>query len=104
MSGRVAGKKALITGAPQGLGAASAWALAREGARVLLTDVNEAGVREVAEAIDAELGAGVAHSLRHDVSNEVDWITAIAFARETMGGLSVLVNNAGIAIMGSVED
>ena len=57
MSGRVVGKKALITGAAQGLGAASAWGLAREGARVLLTDVNEAGARQVAEAIDAELGA-----------------------------------------------
>ena len=42
MTGRVAGKKALITGAAQGLGAASAWGLAREGATVLLTDVNEA--------------------------------------------------------------
>jgi NAD(P)-dependent dehydrogenase (short-subunit alcohol dehydrogenase family) len=104
MSGRVAGKKALVTGAAQGLGAASAWALAREGARVLLTDVNEAGARQVVEAIDAELGAGVAFSLRHDVSDEDDWIAAIGFARETMGGLSVLVNNAGIAILGSVED
>ena len=53
MSGRVAGKKALITGAAQGLGAASAWGLAREGAIVLLTDVNESGARQVADAIDA---------------------------------------------------
>ena len=104
MSGRVVGKKALITGAAQGLGAASAWGLAREGARVLLTDVNEAGARQVPAAIDAELGAGVAHTMRHDVSSEDDWIAAIARARETMGGLSVLVNNAGVAILGSVED
>src|SRR5271156_3523560 len=104
MSGRVEGKKALITGAAQGLGAASAWGLAREGARVLITDVNEAGARQVAAAIDAELGAGVAHSMRHDVSSEDDWIAATARARETMGGLSVLVNNAGVAILGSVED
>ena len=103
MSGRVVGKKALITGAAQGLGAASAWGLAREGARVLLTDVNEAGARQVAEAIDAELGAGVAHSMRHDVSNEDDWIAAIARARETMGGLSVLLNNAGIDWRGYME-
>jgi len=104
MGGRVAGKKALVTGAAQGLGAASARGLAREGAKVLLTDVNEAGVREVAEAIDAELGAGVAHWLRHDVASEADWIAAIDRAREAMGGLSVLVNNAGIAILGSVEE
>src|ERR1700679_3851868 len=78
MSGRVAGKKALVTGAAQGLGAASAWGLAREGATVLLTDVNESGARQGAAAIGR--------------------------AREVMGGLSVLVNNAGIALLGSVED
>ena len=42
MAGRVAGKKALITGAAQGLGAAQAWMLAREGAQVLLADINAA--------------------------------------------------------------
>ena len=104
MTGRVAGKRALITGAAQGLGAASGWRLAREGARVLLTDLNEKGASEVAEAINAEIGSGVATALRHDVTSENDWIAAIASARATMGGLSVLVNNAGIVVMGSVED
>jgi len=104
VSGRVAGKKALVTGGAQGLGAASAVALAREGAKVLLTDVNEAGASEVAESINQQFGAGAAFSMRHDVASEDDWIAAIGRAREVMGGLSVLVNNAGIAIMGSVED
>ena len=63
MAGRVAGKKALITGAAQGLGAAQAMMLAREGAQVLLADINAAGAAQQAEAINAELGAGIAFSV-----------------------------------------
>jgi NAD(P)-dependent dehydrogenase (short-subunit alcohol dehydrogenase family) len=43
------------------------------------------------------------HSLRHDVTNDSDWIDVIASAREQLGGLSVLVSNAGIALTGSVD-
>jgi NAD(P)-dependent dehydrogenase (short-subunit alcohol dehydrogenase family) len=104
VSGRVAGKKALVTGAAQGLGAASAWRLAREGALVLLTDLNEAGVIDQAAAIDAECGAGTAFAMRHDVTSESDWTDAIERARASLGGLSVMVNNAGIVVTGSVEE
>jgi len=103
MNRRLAGKTALVTGAAQGLGAAIAAMLAREGARVLLTDINEAGAQAQAEAIDAACGAGTAFATRHDVSSEADWLAALDLARERLGGLSVLVNNAGIAIGGSVE-
>jgi len=58
--GRVTGKKALITGAAQGLGAAHAWMLAREGAKVLLTDINGEGASTTAAAINAALGSGTA--------------------------------------------
>lgn len=102
--GRVAGKKALVTGAAQGIGASIALHLAREGAHVLLTDRNEAGVAAQAEQINAEIGDTVAFARRHDVTDESEWIAAIADARVRMGGLSVLVNNAGIALLGSVED
>ncbi|MBV1686970.1 glucose 1-dehydrogenase [Novosphingobium sp. G106] len=104
MTQRLAGKTALITGAAQGLGAGIALALAREGARVVATDRNEAGALATAAGIDAELGADTACAIRHDVTSEDDWQAALAFAADRLGGLSVLVNNAGIVTMGSVED
>lgn len=101
--GRVQGKKALVTGAAQGLGAAHAWMLAREGARVLLTDINGDGATAQAEAINAELGAGTAFAMRHDVTSEADWDAAVVLAAEKLGGLSVLVNNAGVGVRGNIE-
>jgi NAD(P)-dependent dehydrogenase (short-subunit alcohol dehydrogenase family) len=103
VSGRLNGKKALVTGGAQGLGAAIAARLAAEGALVLVTDINEAGAAEVAAAIDAQ-HANTAWSLRHDVTSEDDWKSAVAAAEKLMGGLSVLINNAGVATLGSVEE
>ncbi len=103
MSGRVAGKKALITGAAQGLGAAQAMMLAREGAQVLLADINAEGAAAQASAINAALGAGTAFSIHLDVTSEDQWIAAIDYASEAMQGLSVLVNNAGIGVRGNIE-
>ena len=103
MSGRVAGKLALVTGAAQGLGAAHARRLAEEGARVLCTDINGDGASETARAIDDALGGGTAYSLRHDVTDRGDWDAAMDAAREQMGGLNVLVNNAGIGVAGNIE-
>ena len=103
MSGRVAGKKALITGAAQGLGAAQAMMLAREGAQVLLADINADGAAAQASAINAALGDGTAFSIHLDVTSEDQWVAAVDFASETMQGLSVLVNNAGIGVRGNIE-
>lgn len=101
---RAAGKKALVTGAAQGLGAATARMLARHGAQVLLTDINGMGAQTIADSINSELGREVAWGLRHDVTSSDDWEAAIDQARLCMSGLSVLVNNAGIVLTGSVED
>ena len=103
INGRVAGKTALVTGAAQGLGAAIALRLAREGARVLLTDINADGAAGQAAEIDKQYGAGTAFAARHDVTSEADWLDALAFAKAKLGGLSVLVNNAGIGTGGTVE-
>lgn len=100
---RVAGKKALVTGAAQGLGQAIAALLAKEGAQVFCTDLNEAGAAATAAEINAQL-PGRAFSARHDVANEGDWIAVIAAADAAMGGISVLVNNAGIGALGNVEE
>ncbi len=95
MSGRVAGKTALITGAAGGLGQAMAWMLVREGARVAVTDMNLAGATALAEAINAD-HPGAAFAFVHDVTDEAQWVSVIDQAVAAMGGLSILINNAGI--------
>ena len=95
MSGRVAGKTALITGAAGGLGQAMAWMLAREGAKVALTDTNLEGAQTLAGAINAE-HPGAAFAFAHDVTDEAQWIAVVDQAVAAMGGLSILINNAGI--------
>ena len=102
--GRVTGKKALITGGAQGLGAAISNMLAREGAKVTVTDINGAGAEKTAEAINAEYGAGTAFAYDHDVTDETRWQDVLQGGHDAMGGLNVLVNNAGIGTIGSVED
>ena len=103
MAKRVEGKLALVTGAAQGLGAATSMMLARHGAKVLCTDINADGAAETARAIEAKCGAGTAFSMGHDVTSEEQWETAVAAAEEHLGGLSILVNNAGIGIRGDIE-
>jgi len=95
VSGRVAGKTALITGAAGGLGQAMAWMMAREGARVAVTDMNLEGVQGLADAINADHPCA-AFAFAHDVTDERQWISVIDQAVAAMGGLSILVNNAGI--------
>jgi NAD(P)-dependent dehydrogenase (short-subunit alcohol dehydrogenase family) len=87
------GKVGIITGAGSGIGAACARALAREGARLVLTDLDRIGGENVAE----ETGAVFVH---HDVTDEAGWPSVVATAEQRFGGLHILVANAGIGIMG----
>jgi NAD(P)-dependent dehydrogenase (short-subunit alcohol dehydrogenase family) len=100
--GQVQGKVALITGAAAGIGAACAEALAAEGARVVLTDLDDAR----GEALAAKLrDAGhQALYLHQDVVDEARWAEVIAAIEAQFGRLDVLVSNAGIAIMKPLLD
>ncbi len=105
MAGRVAGKKIFITGAAQGLGAAMAAACAAEGAKVALADINAGGASDRADALNAKHGAGTAFAYALDVTNEEQWIAALEAANAALGGISGLVNNAGISSReGGIEE
>lgn len=92
--GLVAGKTALVTGGASGIGRATAHALAREGAKVLVADANGAGAEAVAKAI-AEQG-GTAFARRTDVSEPAEVTAMVAAAVEAFGRLDCAVNGAGI--------
>jgi NAD(P)-dependent dehydrogenase (short-subunit alcohol dehydrogenase family) len=91
---RLEGKSAIVTGAAGALGSAAAQALAREGASVLVADIDLAGADRVAETIRDSGGVGVA--CRVDVALEGDIRSMVGTAVETFGGLDVLLNNAGL--------
>ena len=99
---RVIGKVAIVTGAASGLGRAIASLLAKEGAKVTLTDINEVNGRKVAEEIGR--GGGEALFMRHDVTNERDWGEVIRATLERFEKLDILVNNAGVILFKSIED
>jgi len=90
---------ALVTGAASGLGAAIASRLAAEGANVVLTDIDLDGLKTQA----ALIGSGTL-ALALDVTSAEDWQAAMDRTAEHFGRLDVLVNNAGITTMGSIEE
>lgn len=96
MAGRVEGKVALVTGGAQGLGEAIARMLAREGAKVALSDLNFEKAAAVAASINAA-HPGCAVALKQDVTDEPGWIATVEAVVKAFGGLHVLVNNAGIS-------
>jgi 3(or 17)beta-hydroxysteroid dehydrogenase len=99
---RLAGKVALVTGAASGLGKADATALARAGARVVVTDID----RSAGEALAADLERlipGGALFLEQDVRDEARWQAVIKATVEKFGRLDVLVNNAGVVVVATPE-
>ncbi|WP_218241345.1 SDR family oxidoreductase [Pseudomonas sp. Irchel 3E13] len=97
--GRVHDKIALVTGGAKGIGRASVRLLAREGARVVIADIDVAA----GQALAAEIG-DAALFLRHDAGSEAGWQQLMAEVRERFGRLDILVNNAGILIAGTIEE
>ena len=92
--GRLAGKRVVMTGAASGIGRASAQRFAAEGARVLASDIDEAGLAETAAGAANADGEIVAHTA--DSSDESDVAALIARAESEFGGLDVTFANAGI--------
>jgi len=92
---RVKGKVALVTGGGKGIGKSACLLLAREGAAVAVTDIDEEAGREVAEEIRRQ--GGKAEFYRLDVSSEEEVKEVMAAVAEKFGRLDILVNNAGIA-------
>ncbi|MDQ0140526.1 SDR family oxidoreductase [Cupriavidus necator] len=99
MSRRTEGKIAIVTGAASGVGKEDALLLAREGARVVLTDLNE----EAGHALAREIGE-TALFVPHDIASEAGWQQVMARTAQRFGAPNVLVNNAAILMLGSVED
>ncbi len=89
---RLTGKVAVITGAGQGIGRETAHLFAREGAKVVVADINLAA----AEQVVAEIGADTALAVQVDVSKAADVAEMIAVSEATFGAVHVLFNNAGI--------
>lgn len=96
---RMEGKVAIITGAAQGMGAAHARRLLEEGAKVVLTDLNE----EKGQATAAELGEN-ALFVKQNVTSAEDWAKVVEEAEKAFGKVDVLVNNAGITMAKSILD
>ena len=99
MSGRLAGKVAIISGAARGQGEAEARRFAAEGAAVLIGDLRD----ELGAAVARSVGSAVRY-VHLDVTRPDDWAHAVAACIESFGPPTILVNNAGIITTAALED
>ncbi len=96
---RLKDKVAIITGASKGLGEADTRLFIAEGAKVIMTDIDQ----ETGEALATELGEN-AEFIHQDVRDEESWSSLMSHVEEHYGRLDVLVNNAGVVAPGSIEE
>jgi 3(or 17)beta-hydroxysteroid dehydrogenase len=99
---RVKNKVAIVTGGAGGLGIAEASLLAQEGAKVVITDLDDASIARTAGEISSRGGKAIA--VRHDVTSETEWNRVIEWTLREFGRLDVLVNNAGVILYKKIED
>ena len=99
---RVEDKVAIVTGAAMGLGRAQALLLAKEGAKVVVADINEVEGKRVVEEIRSKGGRAI--FVKHNVASEEDWSEVIKKTLAEFGKLDILVNNAGVGLGKKIED
>ncbi len=99
---RLEGRVALVTGGASGIGKATVYRLAEEGAKVLLTDLQDEKGEEIVQHLK-ELGREASYQ-HHDVSSEHDWERAVEKAVTEYGALDIVFNNAGIGDLGTIEE
>jgi NAD(P)-dependent dehydrogenase (short-subunit alcohol dehydrogenase family) len=95
---RLAGKVALITGAGSGQGQEAAVLFAKEGAKVIVTDIDEDGVKQTVDLVKAAGGEAAGRIM--DVANSAQIQECVAFAVRTFGALNIMYNNAGVYLRG----
>jgi len=100
--GRVQDKVCLVTGGASGIGRETVLLMAEEGARIVLTDLNEEAGQSVVGEIEAIGGEAI--FVKHDVSSEEDWIRVVKTAVERFGRVDVLVNNAGVFVVKPIQE
>ena len=100
--GKLSNQVAIVTGAGQGMGAATAARLAHEGAAVVVSDINESKTARVAEEINNSGGRAI--SAKTDVTKEDEVALMVGCAIDTYGSVSILVNNAGILYPTRIDD
>lgn len=108
MTGKLTGRRILITGAASGMGRAIARLFREEGASLALLDINEAALTEVARSIEGNggqrAGTTTVRTYRCDVSSYTEVVSAVAAATNSFGGFDGIVNAAGILMMTPIED
>ncbi len=100
--GRLQGKVAVVTGSAEGIGEATVRLFAREGAKVVVADINEDKGRRVAQEI--QKGGEAALFVRLDVTSEENWRSLMQETVARYGKLNILVNNAGVSRIADIED